>query len=91
MGTIGGPHDRGVVVAEVFSGEEVWAVGEGKVVFGEAFDGGSGGGDEEDGAGAEAEEEDGTVARGEGTEGAVDGVFEEVEVADDREGNEARC
>lgn len=69
----------------MLSDEEVGAVGEDEVVFGEAFVGRGGGGDEEDAAGAEVEEDDGAVAGGEGGKGAVEGLFEEVEVAEERE------
>lgn len=85
VGAVGRPYKSGVVVAEVLSGEESGAVEEGGVVLSEAGFGGGGGGDDEGGAGAEAEGEDGAVASGEGGEGLVEGFFEEVEVAEERE------
>lgn len=45
---VGGPGEGGVVVAQVFSGEEARAVGEDDVVFGETFFSGGGRGDQED-------------------------------------------
>lgn len=51
------------------------------VVFGEAFLHGRGGGDNYHAAEAKPEGEDGAVFLSEAVEGAVDGGFDEVEVA----------
>ncbi|GER36271.1 v-type ATP synthase beta chain [Striga asiatica] len=61
---VGGPDERGVVVAEVFAGEQAGTVGEDDIVSGEAVLGGGGGRDDENGAGAEVEEGDGAIAVG---------------------------
>lgn len=82
------PNQARVVVADVLAEEEAGAVGEDDVVLGEAFLGGGGGGYDQDAAGAELEEEDGAVAVRDGGEGAVEGLPEEVEVAEDGEGRE---
>lgn len=85
---VGRPGEAGEAVAEVLAGEEAGAVGENDVVFGETLLRRGGGGDDEDAAESEAEEEDGAVALGESGEGAVEGLFEEVEVTDDRKSRE---
>lgn len=61
----------------------MWAVGKDDVVFGEALLRGGWGGDDEHAAGAEVEEHDGAVAAGDFGQGAVEGFFEEVEVAEE--------
>lgn len=66
MLAVGSPHEGGVVVPEVLSGEQLGAVGEEDVVCGEAFLGGGRGGDEDDRPGAEPEGEDRAVGFGEG-------------------------
>lgn len=88
MISIGRPGKAGVVVAEVLAGKEAGAVREDDVILVEALLGRGGGGDDKDATGAELEEEDGAVAAGDGGEGAVEGLLEEVEVAEDGEGRE---
>lgn len=73
VGAVRGHGEAGVVVLEVFPGEEAGAVGEDGVASGEALLVGGGGGDEEDGAGDEAEDEDWAVGGGDGGESAVEG------------------
>lgn len=86
VGAVRGHGRAGVVVLEVFPGEEGGAVGEDSIAGGEALLGGGEGGDEEDGAGAEAEDEDWAVGAGDGGESAVEEALlgEEMEVADER-------
>lgn len=84
---VGGPDEGGVVVAQVFAGQEAGTVGEDDVVLlCEAFLGGGRRGDDEDGAGSQSEEDDGAVAGGDGGQGSVEGFFEEVEVAEEWQG-----
>lgn len=86
--TIGGPGEAGVVVGHDSPRHQARAVGEDDVVFGEAFLGGRGGRDDDGGTGAESEEENGAVAVGNSGESLVERSLEEVEVADDGEGEE---
>ncbi|KAL0352102.1 UNVERIFIED_CONTAM: hypothetical protein Scaly_1598900 [Sesamum calycinum] len=58
-------------------GEQVRAVGEYDIIFGQALLGGGGGGDDEDAAGAELEEDYGTVAAGDLGQGTIEGFLEE--------------
>lgn len=86
VGAIGGGNEGVELVAEVLVEEERGPVGEGDVIDGEAFLGGGGGGDEENGARAKSEEEERAMAGRDGGEGLVEGLAEEVEVADDGKG-----
>lgn len=71
----GGSHARVVVGGEACGGKS-GAVGEGEIVGGEAFFGGSGGGDDEDSADAEAKEKDRAMLSGEAGQGLVEGFLE---------------
>lgn len=65
--------------------EDTWAVGEDDVVLGEGLVNESRGGNDNDITDAEFEGEDRAVGLGEAVERAVEGLVEEMEVADDRE------
>lgn len=83
MGAVRGGDDGGVVVAEVLAGEEHGTVGQNNVVFREAFFHSGRRGYDYDEAGPKPEGEDGAEGLGEVAEGAVERLFEEVEVAYD--------
>lgn len=86
---IGGAHG-GPVVGEDPAGRQLRPVGERGVARAEALLGGGGGGHDDHAAGPEAQLEDGAVAGGESRERAVEGLLEEVQVADERESGRPR-
>lgn len=88
--TVGGRRKACVVVGERFGRRELGAVCEDDVVLCEAFFSEREGGDNKDRSRAEAEKKYGAVGRGEAGEGAVEGLLEEVKVADDGERWRAR-
>lgn len=84
MVAVRGGNNGGVVVADVLSACGPGAVGQDDVVFGEAFFNGRRGRNDYDELGPESDGEDGAEGLGEFVEGAVEWLFDEVEVADDR-------
>lgn len=85
MVAVRGLGDGGVVVAEVFPYEERRPVGQNDVVFGEAFFHGRGRRYHHHAAGAEVEQQNVAVFTRQVVECSVEGVFDEMEVADDWE------
>lgn len=83
MLTVRRPRNTRVVVAQVFPSEEAGAVCEDDIVLRQAFLGCRRGGYDEDLAGAKMEEEDRAMALRDGGEGTVEGLLQEVEVAED--------
>lgn len=77
---------EGGVISEAVDGGGVVAGGEVELVCFEEFSCVFGSGDDDAGDGAEAEADEGAVEGGEAVEGVVDEGGEEVEVADDGEG-----
>lgn len=86
MFAVRGKDDNRVVIPNVPAGDSRGAVGERDVVLSTAFFGCLGRRDDNHSAVAEAEREDGAVRLGEGVEGSVEGVFQDVEVAQDGDG-----
>lgn len=80
------PRDGGVVMPKVFSCEQLRPVGEDGVVFSKALLRNFRRGDEKNRARAELEEEDRAVTSRDFGKSAVEGLFEEVEMADYGEG-----
>lgn len=86
MFAVRGKDDNRVVIPNVPAGNSRGAVGERDIVLSTAFFGCLGRRDDNHSAVAEAEREDGAVRLGEGVEGSVEGVFQDVEVAQDGDG-----